>query len=40
MLVVFWVDLKLIGLSHNFAPAIYPAELDVSSCAGRSLQVA
>ncbi len=27
MLVVFWVDLKLIGLSLNFAPAIYPAEL-------------
>ncbi len=27
MLVVFWVDLKLIGLLHNFSPAIYPAEL-------------
>lgn len=23
MLVVFWRDLKLIGLSHSFAPVIY-----------------
>lgn len=25
MLVVFWADLKLIGLSHSFAPVIYQA---------------
>lgn len=40
MLVVFWVDLKLIGLSHNFAPQFIQRSFNVSSCAGRSLQVA